>query len=150
MAWTYSGNPASTPKDAVRFLIRDTVNTRPLLQDEEIAWALSECGGNVYLAGALCCETLAGSAGASTGGQVTSKKVGDLALSYASGAETATYWLGLAANLRRRAGRKALPYAGGISREGKRAQEEDSDRVPPAFTKDLHTVPGGEIEPDGS
>lgn len=40
MTWTYSGNPSSTDRDAVRFLVADTVSTDPLITDEEIAYLL--------------------------------------------------------------------------------------------------------------
>jgi len=39
--WTYSGNPKSSPKDEVRFLIGDTDDSEPLLQDEEIKYILT-------------------------------------------------------------------------------------------------------------
>lgn len=41
MAWTYSGNPSSSPRDHVRFLIGDTVEQAPLMTDEEIDFLLS-------------------------------------------------------------------------------------------------------------
>ena len=34
------------------------------------------------------------------------------------------------------------PYAGGISVSDKETQEEDTDRVVPAFNRTLHTHPG--------
>lgn len=40
MTWTYSGNPSSSDRDAVRFLVADTVSTDPLITDEEIAYLL--------------------------------------------------------------------------------------------------------------
>jgi hypothetical protein len=42
MAWTYSGDPSSNPKDEVRYLIGDTEQDMPLLQDEEITYSLSK------------------------------------------------------------------------------------------------------------
>ena len=41
MTWTYSGNPSSTDRDAVRFLVADTVSSDPLITDEEIAYLLA-------------------------------------------------------------------------------------------------------------
>lgn len=41
MTWTYSGNPASSDRDAVRFLVGDTDTTDQLITDEEIAYLLS-------------------------------------------------------------------------------------------------------------
>lgn len=42
MAWTYSGNPATSRRDEVRFLIGDTDPQDPLLQDEEIDYLLAQ------------------------------------------------------------------------------------------------------------
>jgi hypothetical protein len=36
MAWSYSGDPASSDRDAIRFYIGDTDSSLPLLQDEDI------------------------------------------------------------------------------------------------------------------
>lgn len=41
MSWTYSGNPTTSPKDAVRFWCQDTSSERPLLSDEEIAYLVA-------------------------------------------------------------------------------------------------------------
>jgi hypothetical protein len=41
MTWTYSGDPTASDRDEVRFLITDTMEGRPLIQDEEIDYALS-------------------------------------------------------------------------------------------------------------
>lgn len=40
MTWTYSGNPANSSRDAVRFLVADTDSNDPLITDEEIAYLL--------------------------------------------------------------------------------------------------------------
>lgn len=61
MTMTYSGNPASSNKDAVRFLVQDTdVTTQGVtrLQDEEIEWMLTQ-NTNVFLAAAECCDVIA-------------------------------------------------------------------------------------------
>ena len=36
MTWSYSGDPASSDRDAIRFYIGDTDTTLQLLQDEDI------------------------------------------------------------------------------------------------------------------
>ena len=59
MAWNYTGNPASSNMDAVRFLIHDTDPGDQKLQDEEINWLLTEEGQNVYRAAAMACMRLA-------------------------------------------------------------------------------------------
>lgn len=40
-SFTYSGNPASSPRDEVRFLIGDTDATRPVLFDAEVDYLLA-------------------------------------------------------------------------------------------------------------
>jgi hypothetical protein len=61
MSWTYSGNPATSALDEVRFWIKDTDTTRQLLSNEEILfviarqagaqnsslWAASVCADNI-------------------------------------------------------------------------------------------------------
>lgn len=42
MTWTYSGDPSSGDKDKYRFLVGDTDQTDPILQDEEITFIVSE------------------------------------------------------------------------------------------------------------
>lgn len=40
MTWTYSGDPASSDRDAVRFTVGDTDSTEELVTDEEITYLL--------------------------------------------------------------------------------------------------------------
>jgi hypothetical protein len=42
MAWTYSGNPASSDRDKARFLIGDVVQTPHSITDEEMQYLISE------------------------------------------------------------------------------------------------------------
>lgn len=49
MSWTYSGNPSSSVLDECRFLIGDTNEAAPIMQDEEIQFIISEANGNVNL-----------------------------------------------------------------------------------------------------
>jgi len=44
MTWTYSGNPANSSSDAVRFLIGDTDTTDQLISNEEIAYLVTVHG----------------------------------------------------------------------------------------------------------
>jgi hypothetical protein len=41
MSWSYSGDPASSDKDLVRFLLRDTLSTDQLLSDEEVNYLVA-------------------------------------------------------------------------------------------------------------
>lgn len=54
MTWTYSGDPASTDNDAIRFLVGDTVSTDPLVENEEIAFALAQRGSTSGAAATIC------------------------------------------------------------------------------------------------
>lgn len=42
MAWSYSGDPSFSDVDKYRFLITDTIEDEPLLQNEEISYVLAE------------------------------------------------------------------------------------------------------------
>ena len=57
--WTYSGNPASSPRDAVRYRIGDTDPDGPLLTDESLDFELQEAGGSVRAAAAEACRAIA-------------------------------------------------------------------------------------------
>ena len=46
MSWTYSGNPADSKLDEYRFLIGDTNEDEPILQDEEIQYIIDTYGSN--------------------------------------------------------------------------------------------------------
>lgn len=82
MAWTYSGNPSSTTKDAVRFLVGDTVATEPLATDEEIAWALS-IQTDIHNASALVARSIA----TKFATMKVSVKIGPIAEEYGNRAE---------------------------------------------------------------
>jgi len=46
MSWTYSGDPTSSPKDELRFLIGDTNSVEPIMQDEELQYLIGKYGTN--------------------------------------------------------------------------------------------------------
>ena len=103
MAFSYSGDPATANKDAVRFLLQDVENTtrRPaLLQDEEIDWLLQQ-EDDVYLAAANGAERLAARARG-----IGRKKVGSTDIEYKP-----EYWEALAEKLRMRSGDQLPTFA---------------------------------------
>ena len=57
MSFYYSGDPASSDKDTVRFLTGQTEEKSSLVSDEEILYALTQ-EGNVFLASALVLDAL--------------------------------------------------------------------------------------------
>lgn len=120
MAFTYDPR-LDTNRDIVRFLVQDTVKASARLDNGEIDWALST-EANVYMAAALCADTLAMRLRG-----VKSKSVGGLSISY--GAED---YAKLAENLRMK-GRSgyAVPTAGGIYVDDREALREDSSLIQP-------------------
>ena len=82
MTWTYSGNPASSALDEIRFLIGDTNTADQLLSNEEINY-LYTAYGDPYAAAVACVVSLISQASRSV---EESKTVGDLSLSRKYGA----------------------------------------------------------------
>lgn len=49
MSYSYSGNPSDTPLDECRFLLGDTDESNPILQDEEILYIIANANSNTNL-----------------------------------------------------------------------------------------------------
>jgi hypothetical protein len=77
---TYNNNPASTPKDGIRFLINDTASPFQFT-DEEVLFALNT-QANIWMAAALLSDKL--TTIVSSGG-LASKSIGSLSESYSQG-----------------------------------------------------------------
>lgn len=121
MAFTY--NPSlPTDRDRVRFLLQDTVATRQMFDDGEIAFLLST-EANFYMAAAICAEAMVRR---SRG--LTSKTVGDLSLTY-----DAKMWTDVAEKLRLRGSMHQIPTAGGITIDDRLAIWGDPSLIRPAF-----------------
>lgn len=139
MAWTYSGNPGATPKDAVRFEVQDTDTKRQLLRDEEIQFAIDQEAGippeprGLLCAAARCCEVLARrfSAQADT-------VIGSIQVTYS---KQAAGYTERAAELRARATGAGEPWVGGTSRSEKQLLRSQTNRVQPLFRKHQHMEP---------
>ena len=104
---SYSGDPDSSPKDAVRFLIYDTDTDSPLYSDAEIAGFLSMFGGPMYAAAAGARAQAAKFSGLAT------KRVGDLSISYG---QVAANWRAMAATYQQQADLGGAVYTSGISK----------------------------------
>lgn len=108
MAWSYSGDPLSSSKDAVRFLLGDTDSTDTLtLSDNEILFLLTEWDGNTYFAAAAGAEQLAGQFAREVAFSSDDVSFG--------GDDLQQKYITLAVQLRamgRRRGKAALPYDG--------------------------------------
>lgn len=137
----YSGNPATSAKDEVWFLLQDTADP-PQLSEEEVEYLLDNYGGSVYSAAARGAEILYSRYSGSSSRTAVEKQVGPLRLKYSEASEL---YKGLAASLWRQAGRYngRTPYAGGISRTDKAANVSNSDRVKPFFSRGMQHYPMG-------
>jgi hypothetical protein len=142
--WSYTGDPASSAKDSVRFHVGDVIKDDPQVNDEEIEYLLGDEGGNVLRAAARVAETIA----AKYARQVD-KTVGGLSLSAGRRQEKYSQ---LAQKLWSRARSTgsglAAPYAGGISQSDKDTNAADTDRTQPAFTRTLHDFVAIEVDPN--
>lgn len=133
MTWSYLGVPGTTSaparRDAVRLLVKDTVSTRQLIQDEELDFFLAQNSNGIWGAAADACDALAAR-------EAKAKSVGDLSLSGMGDS-----YKELGRTYRMRLGSTLVPFAGGISVADKDARNQDTDRVAPAFSRSLHVNP---------
>lgn len=124
--------------DRVRVLCGDPAGDTQVVDDSTISFFLEEYNGNFYRAAADAAAAIA----AYYATQVD-VRVGILS---SSNSQKTKQFADLAKDLRKRADDRSLagavPFAGGISVAAKEVAEENTDRVPPAFTRDLHEEDG--------
>lgn len=142
MTWTYSGDPASSPNDAVRFWIGDTTESTPQLSDEEIAYLLSLTDGAVLPAAILGCVQLANRYSSQVDFAVEAELRVSLSQRAEAYAKRARELQGMTEVPGMPTAVHPLPYAGGISRSDMQRQEQDGDRVPPGFVVGIMSAPG--------
>jgi hypothetical protein len=106
MTWSYSGNPNTTDRDAVRFLIGDTDYDDQLLSDEELAFVLTD-EPDVRRAASRAAEAVAAKFARRAD---SSKSVGDLSLSE-SWSQRAAQFMELASRLLAQANLAVHPRA---------------------------------------
>lgn len=128
MTWGYSGNPASSDRDRIRFLIGDTRETAQSLQDGELDYLLST-HPTPEAAAASAAEAMADRY---AGLSVTTKRIGDLSLSYEHG-QTGARFTALARRLRQR------HWGIGV--------ELMADESPKQFSTGVHDFPGDASRP---
>ena len=130
--WIYSGDPATSNKDWVRWKVGDTNSTDQLVSDEEIGAAVT-AEGHKALAAAVICEHLA----------ARYSREADQTINDGSGSsrtrslsQRAGAFMKLATSLRTQSSVTigVSPFLGGSSVVDKAAREDDTDRVAPAFT----------------
>jgi len=130
--FSYAGDPSASPRDAVRFLVGDTNPLRPLLDDREVDYAISE-NPNQSLAAALLAEHLFGRFAAQA--DIT---VGPVSKSFSKVAEL---FKQKADQLKDDAYRGAIPSFPAIYVADKSALEQDSSLTKPSFRVGLSDNP---------
>ncbi len=130
MTWSYSGSPGDSDLDEVRFMSQLTDSANERFNDEEIEWILTQEDTAVGAA-ARCCETLA-----TRYAEEIDTRTGSSGELQIKGSQLSAQFAKRAADLRKEAAKHASPWSAGISVSEKEAQEERTDRVEPAFTRD--------------
>ena len=136
MVWSYSGNPADSALDAVRFLTGDTDTNDQLLDDEEIKWTNNQVTGSdtattaLYEVSYRCMVAIA-----SKFSRLADQSVGDLKVDMFQKATNAREQAALLKQQALREGNTPVPYAGGISVSDKEIDQENSDIVQPYFSR---------------
>lgn len=124
MTWTYSGNPAASDKDAVRFFTQDTDSGDQLLSDEELTYLLNLAGNTISAA------ISASHAISVKFAKMADQTVGSISASYSRRAEV---YAKMAKEIPDIYGSAPGIVVTGISVSENLAQEADSDLVRPLF-----------------
>ncbi len=123
----YSGNPADSQLDEVRFILGDTDCGHAKLTDAEILWMITEYGDLASAAGA---EQIAA--------QFSASAIVQTGQTRREGNQLSRNYTRLAAKLRLKGGRLiggVKPYVGGISKSEKLTESLRSDLVQPGTVK---------------
>lgn len=135
MSWSYSASDLNTTTSAgrintVRLLVGDTDTTDQLVQNEEITFALSQTGDNVYYAAVWICRAIA----AKFSRMVTTTLDGALSANYSDKAKQYNQLaVQVEAQGKKTSGKALGVSAGGISVAAMDLANATTDRVKPAF-----------------
>lgn len=132
MTFTYSGDPSTSTRNYVRFLISDTDSTDALFSDEELNYVISEWNNDAYKAARECAEILI--ARFSREADSTSKSVGDISVSESYSSKI-THYKELAESLIRRQMRKSPPRPF----VNAQALKSTNDRIVDDFNTDFYS-----------
>ena len=128
MAFTYSGDPAGSNRNAVRFLIGDTDTANAqnqLLADAEIDWVLTK-RTDIYMAAADCCEAIA----AKLAKLIPIKTVHGISRSLG---DRVSYYLKLAEQLSTSRSYAAIIKVGGVEKSINDELDKDTSVTQPVF-----------------
>ena len=136
MSWSYSPSDLNTTTasgrlNIARLLVGDTDSSDPLVQNEEILFALSQTGNNVYYAAVWTCRAIA----AKFSRMVTTQLDGALSANYSDKAKQYNQLaVQIEAQGKKTSGKALGVSAGGISVAAMNVANSDPDRVKPAFS----------------
>lgn len=135
--WSYSGDPASSSKDAVRFHTGDTDPKNPVLTDAEINYAIA-IEGSIVVAAITCAEN-----GMAKFVRLVSESTTEDKKNFKKEwQQRVDGYKTLIAQLKARRARGSINlYAGAMSASEKANVDQDPDRVAPDFRKTLHEDP---------
>lgn len=130
MSWTYSGDPSSSARDAVRFMIGDTDADRPLLSDKEIDFTLST-NLSAREAAIGCCEAIA-----MKFADKVDRRIGKTMV---SGSQVYEQYVKMAARLKCKSSASGVPYSGGMFEVDTNTDRNNSALKQPYFRKGMFT-----------
>ena len=142
----YGGNPSTNAIDRTRLLVGDvsTSTASEFLANNDYTFFNAQAS-NQYVQAQLAANSLAalfaGQAASASGSGFIEKKVGDLMIKKADASQAAQWYRSLGQKFGRMAAAGLTPYAGGLSIDEKQDVEDDTDRVRPAFLRNLFDNP---------
>ena len=143
MTFTYSGDPSTSTRNYVRFLISDTDSTDALFSDEELNYVITEWNGDAYEAARECAEILI--ARFAREADSLSKSVGDISVSE-SYSQKITHYKELANNILARKLRKSPPRPWADSETLKSTDDRNISDYNTDFHVGIHDNPNSNYE----
>jgi len=131
MSWSYSGSPADSDLDEVRYRAGLTKTGEQYASDQEINFCIAEESNNIAAA-ALVCESVAAMLAREV--DIRAGPGGELSLKMSQASDA---FYARAKALRKMASGYAAPWSASISIDEKNEQLDDDDRVLPKFTLDM-------------
>jgi len=130
MAWTYSGDPSDSTRDAVRFLIGDTDTTDQLISDEEVDY-LVELHGTLSRSASEAARSIAAKFA-----RLMNRSIGGLSADFS---QKYQHYMELAESLiTNEEAFPVSPFISGYRRGAKETRELDSDRETTFGRKGIH------------
>ena len=143
MTFTYSGDPSTSTRNYVRFLISDTNSSDQLFSDEELNYVITEWSGDAYEAARECAEILI--ARFAREADSTSKSVGDISVSESYSSKIQHY-KELAHSILMRRLRKSPPRIVANSESLKSTNDRIIDDYNTDFFAGIHDNPNSNYE----